>query len=191
MKQFQHTLLLKLREATQLKKERRLTRLALIFKAWKDGLEYHKYMMGQNVQTNHLNKYCSKRLLSSVFMELRLSKELQKFVLLNENLQNKLIPECSRIQSDILGIATQTLKKRKIRGMKCLARYSLSGAAGYFNKWRQINFSLKNRTGDIMKSFMMRIYRQTMHKAVLRWRNGLRFYQLVGQESAAHDQMLS
>lgn len=80
-----------------------------------------------------------------------------------------------------MDIATRSLKKRKIRGMQCLARYSLSGAAGYFNKWRQINFYLKNRSGEYLKSFLFRIYRSTMHKAVLCWRNGVRFYQRCEQ----------
>lgn len=92
--------------------------------------------MAANVQAGHLRKMANKRLMCSVFSELRLSKELEKYLLLNENLTKRMNPAISQLNQEWLEIATKALKQRKIRGLKCLARNSCVGAAGYFNKWK-------------------------------------------------------
>jgi hypothetical protein len=65
----------------------------------------------------HLHRQAKRRLMGEIFMELRLTKELEKFVLMNENLTNKTGPQCDELQKQIVTFATNALKKRKIRGM--------------------------------------------------------------------------
>ena len=92
-----------------------------------------------------------------------MSKELEKFVLMHTNLTKKLTPALIRLNNEFLEIAAKALRQRKIRALKCLARNSCVGAAGYFNKWRMINHSFKTFTGSWLRSFLTRQYRALTH----------------------------
>lgn len=46
----------KFHKNTSARRGSRLMKLGHILKAWKDGVAYRKYMMGQNVSTSHLRR---------------------------------------------------------------------------------------------------------------------------------------
>jgi hypothetical protein len=119
--------------------------------------------------------------MQAVFLELRTSKELEKFVVMRQKLHEEVEPQIVQVRDDILRVATEALKQRKLRGLRCFARFSLVGAGSYFLKWKRIQVQLKEKGGHVMITHMVRLYRTLLHQGVLRWRNGVRYRDLTDQ----------
>ena len=57
-------------------KSKRLNKLALLFKALKDGIAYFNYIKEQNLKTLKMRQTVKKTMMAACFMELRIFKEI-------------------------------------------------------------------------------------------------------------------
>ena len=56
-------------------------------KAWREHNEYRKYMMHQNMSVLGFKKDCNKSMLKMCFDAMRISKEEEKFILMEQALE--------------------------------------------------------------------------------------------------------
>ena len=61
-------------------------------KAWKEAIEYKKYMVAASMTVLGFKKDCNRTLLKQCFDALRISKEEEKFILMTEALEGDCAP---------------------------------------------------------------------------------------------------
>ena len=82
------------------------------------------------------------------------------------------------LQEQILQKSTEALKRRKLRGLKCLARYACTGVSGYFYNWKRNFFIRKYKGANFIRALLLRHYRKSIHAAVSHWKKGTLFKNL-------------
>lgn len=82
-------------------RRKRLNRMRTYLKAWKEGIGYKKYMNGATMAVLAFKKDCNKSLIKMCFDALRVSKEEEKFMLMQEALEGDCAPAIESLNKQI------------------------------------------------------------------------------------------
>lgn len=73
-------------------KRKRLNKLRMYVKAWKESNEYRKFMLASSMCVLGFKKECNSAMLKQCFDALRVSKEEEKLMLMTEALEGDCMP---------------------------------------------------------------------------------------------------
>ena len=119
-------------------RRKRLNRLRTYVKAWKEGITYKKYMNGANMTVLAFKKDCNKSLLKMCFDALRVSKEEEKFMLMQEALEGDCAPAIESLNKQIEVKTQQAVRSGRKRGLDSIKNMIYRQVAEYFNKWKGV-----------------------------------------------------
>ena len=82
-------------------RRKRMNRLRTYVKAWKEAIGYKRYLMAANMTVLAFKKDCNKSLIKMCFDALRVSKEEEKFMLMQEALEGDCLPAIESVNKSI------------------------------------------------------------------------------------------
>ena len=82
-------------------RRKRLNRLRMYVKAWKESNQYKKFILAANMSVLGFKKDCNKSMLKTCFDALKHNKEEEKFMLMSEALEGDCLPAIESVSKDI------------------------------------------------------------------------------------------
>ena len=119
-------------------RRKRLNRLRTFVKAWKEAIEYKKYMVAASMTVLGFKKDCNRTLLKQCFDALRISKEEEKFILMTEALEGDCAPAIESLNKSIERKTQEAVRSGRKRGVDSIKNMIYRQVAEYFNKWKGV-----------------------------------------------------
>lgn len=101
-------------------KRKRLNRLRMYYKAWRESNEYKRFMMQASIAALGFKKDCNKSMLKMCFDAMRISKEEEKFVMMTEALENDCLPAIETASKSIEKKTQQAVRSGRNRGLESI-----------------------------------------------------------------------
>ena len=118
---------------------KRLNRLRTYLKAWRESRTYGKYMMAANVSTLRFKKQQNTNILKQCFDALRQNKEEEKFVIMEEALNNDCMPAMESLSKEIEVKEKQAVQSGRVKSCKTMEKTLKVWLRSYFRHWKNVS----------------------------------------------------
>ena len=117
-------------------RRKRLNKLRIYVKAWKESNQYKKFMLAANMSVLGFKNECNQAMMKMCFDALRTSKEEEKLMLMSEALEGDCMPAIQSLNKDVERTTQTAVRSGKKRGVNAVKAMIYRQVAEYFNKWK-------------------------------------------------------
>ena len=153
-------------------RRKRLNRLRTYVKAWREAIQYKRFMIAANMTVLGFKKDCNKSLMKMCFDALRISKEDEKFMLMSEALEADCMPAIEECSKQIEVKTQEAVRSGKKRGLEAIKGMVYRQVAEYFHKWKNVQTRHNVVLNDNIKGMIIRRWKQQMRDAFDLWKKG-------------------
>ena len=117
-------------------------------------------------------KDCNRSLLKMCFDAMRISKEEEKFVMMQEALEQDCDPAIESISKQIEQKTQQAVRSGRSRGCEAVKNMIYRRIAQYFYKWKGVKDRQSVMINQNMKDMIVRRWQMSLRDAFDRWKIG-------------------
>lgn len=137
-------------------RRKRLNRLRIYVKAWKESNQYKKFLLRANLAVLGFKKDCNRSLLKTCFDALKQSKEEEKFTLMTEALEQDCLPAIESVSKHMEKKTQEAVRSGRKKGLGAIKGMIYRQVAEYFNKWKNVQTREKVMINDRLKDMIIR-----------------------------------